>query len=94
MREAEDSGVSRCEGLGTAAGGEDFKRHCTGAKGRNTPLLRARLLRAHADVSLVEREYLLAATGGGNGRWEGCELEVTQDARDDRLLGDGGNDAQ
>jgi len=68
------SGVLRGRGPwdGPSWGGEDFKRYCTGAKGRNTPLLRARLLRAHADVGLVEREYLLAVTGGGNGRCDGC----------------------
>lgn len=65
-----------------------------GAQRGKTPLWRAPRLRARAGVGLVEREYLLAATGGGNGRWDGCELEVTQDAREDRLLSDGGNDAQ
>src|SRR5262249_51468296 len=30
---------------------------------------------------LVEREYLLAHTGRGNGRWDGRELEMPQDTR-------------
>jgi hypothetical protein len=71
------------EGLGTTrpgkAGGEDCKRHCTGAKGRKTPLLRTRLLRAHADVGLVERAYSwrqwVGVMGGGTDaslRWAGC----------------------
>ncbi len=41
-----------------------------------------------------EREYLLATTGRGNGRWNGGQLEVAQDAGHHRLLGDGGHDVQ
>ena len=52
------------------AEGADFKRHFTGAKGRNTPPRRARRLWAHADVGLGERGDLLATTGRRNGRWD------------------------
>jgi hypothetical protein len=45
-------------------------------------------------VGSVESEYLLAHTGRGNRRWDGGELEMPQDARDHRLLGDDGNDAE
>jgi hypothetical protein len=45
-------------------------------------------------VGLVESEYLLATTGRGNRRWDGRQLEMTQHARNDRLLSDGGNDAE
>ena len=45
-------------------------------------------------VGFVESEYLLATTGRGNGRWNGGQLEVTQDAGNHRLMGDGDNDPQ
>ncbi len=45
-------------------------------------------------VGLVEREYLLATTGRGSGRRDGRQHAMTQDARDHRLMGDGGNDPQ
>ena len=45
-------------------------------------------------VGFVERAYLLVHTGGGNGRGNGRQLEMPQDARDHRLLGDDGNDVQ
>ena len=45
-------------------------------------------------VDLVEHEEFLATTGWGNGRWDGRELEMPQDARDHRLLGDHGNDPE
>lgn len=45
-------------------------------------------------VGLVESEYFLATTGRGNRRWDGRQLEMTQNARHDRLLSDGGNDAE
>ena len=48
----------------------------------------------HAGVGLVKYEELLATTDRGNGRWNGGQLEVAQDAGNHRLLGDGGNDAQ
>ena len=38
-------------------------------------------------VGFVEREAFLASTGRGNRRWDGGQLAMTQDARDDRLLG-------
>jgi hypothetical protein len=75
------------------AGGADFKRHFTGVKGRNTPSRRARRLWAHADVGRGEREELLATTGRRNGRGDRRQLEVTQDAGNHRLLGDGSDDA-
>jgi hypothetical protein len=91
--DAEDARVSRCEGLGTARRekleGNDFKRDCTAAKGRMTPLRLVPRLWAHPGVGFVERTYLLAKAGQGNGRWNGSQLEGTQDTRDDRLLGDG-----
>ncbi len=95
---AENLGVDRGRGPQSGhrekLGGDDFKRHFTGAKGRNTLPLRARRLWTHADVGLVESEYLLATTGRGNGRWNGRQLKVTQDASNHRFMGDGGNDAQ
>lgn len=39
-------------------------------------------------------ERFLARTGGSNGGWDGRKLEMTQDARDHRFLGDGGNDPE
>src|SRR5262249_30837823 len=45
-------------------------------------------------VDLVERAYLLAHTGWGNRRGDGGQLEMPQDTRDHRLLGDDGNDVQ
>jgi hypothetical protein len=43
---------------------------------------------------LVEHGECLATTGRGNGRGNGGQLEMPQDTRDHRLLGDDGNDAQ
>src|SRR5215468_12142783 len=45
-------------------------------------------------VGLVERAYLLAHTGRGNRRWDGRQLEMPQDTRDHRLLGDDGNNTE
>src|SRR5215831_8839026 len=45
-------------------------------------------------VGLVERSYLLVPTGRGHGRWDGGELEMPEDTRNDRLLRDDGNDVQ
>jgi hypothetical protein len=42
-------------------------------------------------VGFVEREEFLASTGRGNRRWDGGQLAMTQDARDDRLLGNSSN---
>ena len=39
-------------------------------------------------------ERFLATTGRCNGRWDGRELEMTEDARHDRLLGHSGNDPE
>lgn len=39
-------------------------------------------------------ERLLARTGGSNGGWDGCKLQMTQYARDHRFLGDGSNDPE
>jgi hypothetical protein len=39
-------------------------------------------------------ERCLARTGRCNGRWDGGKLEMTQEARDDRLLGHGDNNAE
>jgi hypothetical protein len=43
---------------------------------------------------LGERVYLLATTGRCDGRGNRGELEMPQDTRDHRLLGDDGNKAQ
>src|SRR5262245_52984139 len=58
-----------------------------------TPRRRAPRLWAHTGVGFVERTYLLAKAGRGNGRWNGGQLEVTQDAGHHRLLGDSSDDA-
>ena len=39
-------------------------------------------------------ERCLARTGRGSGRWNGGQLEMTQDTRDHRFPGQGGNDAE
>ena len=97
------SGVSSRQGLGMVrrgrqggAGGDDFKRHFTftGAKGRETLPQRVRRLLVHAGVGLVERQYLLATTGWGNGRGNGSQLAMTEDTCDHRCMCDGGHDAQ
>src|SRR5437763_16891037 len=75
--------------------GADCKRECKGSRGET------RCRYAHvADettprvVGIVESAYLLAITGRGNRRWDGGQLEMTQKARHDRLLSDGGNDTE
>jgi hypothetical protein len=93
------SRVLRGDGLGTAGFGKLGGRISNGiSKAQKSEIHRRR---AHvADgitprvVGLGESEYLLATTGRGNGRWNGRHLEMTQDARDHRLLGDGGNDPE
>ena len=45
-------------------------------------------------VDLVECEEFLATTGQGNRRRNRRQLEVPQDTRDHRLLGDDGNNAE
>jgi hypothetical protein len=71
----EVSGVPSREGLGTVGlgkrGEDDFKRNFTGVQASDKPSRRARRLRDHAGVGLVEREYLLATAGWRNGRWDG-----------------------
>jgi hypothetical protein len=54
-----------------------------------TPLRCTPRLWAHAGVGFVEGKYFLANTGRGNGRWNGGQLKVTQDACNHRLLGEG-----
>src|SRR5436853_4405299 len=39
-------------------------------------------------------ERCLRRTGRSNGRWNGGQLDMTQDTRDHRFLGHGGNDAE
>src|SRR6266699_4955183 len=98
MGEAEATGVSSGEGLGTAGcgrEGEDDKGITKAQKGE----LRRRYAHVADEttprvVGLVEGRYLLAPTGRGNRRWDGGELEMPQDARDHRLLGDDGHDAE
>ena len=58
------------------SGGRDY----TATKGRKTPPPRARHLRTHAGVCFVEHTYLLAKASRGNGRWDGGQLKVVQDA--------------
>ena len=41
-----------------------------------------------------QTQECLASAGRGNGRWDGGELEMPQDTRDHRLLGDDGHDVQ
>src|SRR5262249_33216008 len=45
-------------------------------------------------VGLVEGGYLLVPTGRGYGWWHRRQLEMPQDTRDHRLLGDDGNDPE
>ena len=73
-------GFSGVEGLAPARLGRlggKISNGFSGAKGRHTPPRRARRLWAHTGAGLVEREYLLATTGRGNGRWDGRQLEMT-----------------
>ena len=98
MREAEDSGVCWCEALGSAgaakqAGGR-FQTAFHRRKGATYSAAARTSPRGHAGMGLGKREELLATTGRGDGRWDGRQLKVTQDARDHRLLGAGGNDGQ
>jgi hypothetical protein len=51
-----------------------------------TPLRRAPRLWAHASGGFVERKYLLAEASQGDGRGNGGQLEVAQDAGNYRLL--------
>ena len=89
--------VWRGEDLGTAgfrkAGGGRFQTGFHSCNGANYAAAARTSPMGHTGVSLVKGEYLLATTGWSNGRWDGGQLEVAQDARDERLLGDGGNDA-
>jgi hypothetical protein len=101
--EAEVSTVPGGEGFGMAGlgklrgrRGEDFKpdfkaRRCAAIYHRCAHIT----YETTSDVvGLVEREEFLATTGRCNGRWNRRQLEMTQDACDHRLLGDGGNDPQ
>jgi hypothetical protein len=45
-------------------------------------------------VGLVASEYLLATTGRCNRRWDGRQLEMTEETCNNRLMGDGSNDPQ
>jgi len=87
---------ARASGRPVVAGrGEDFNGIAQAHKGER------RRRDAHvADettprvVGLVESEYFLAHTGRGNRRWDGRQLEMPQDTRDHRLLGDDGNNTE
>jgi hypothetical protein len=73
------SGVSGRQGRGTAGlqtlrGG--FQTGLQGEKRRQTPQRRARRLWTHAGVGVVERAYLLAEAGRGNGRGNGRQFEM------------------
>ena len=45
-------------------------------------------------MGFVERAEFLATMGECNWRWDGRQLEMTKNTRDDRRMGDGGNDPQ
>ena len=40
-------------------------------------------------MGFIEGKYLLAEAGRGDGRWNGGQLKVVQDAGNHRLLGEG-----
>ena len=54
IRRGGGTSVAGFSSLSGRAGGNDFKRHFTGAKRRNTLARRTCRLRAHAGVDLVE----------------------------------------
>ena len=87
----------RCEGLGaghreklggTISNGISSYEGATYAVAARTSPLGARWR------GLRRTRRVLGDNGQGNGRWHGGQLEVTQEARDHRFLGDGGNDPQ
>ena len=75
---------------GTSSNGLSLSQ---GRRGERPAAARRRLW-AHAGGGLVERQYLLATTGWGNGRGNGRQRAMPEDTGDHRLLGDGGHDAQ
>ena len=83
-------------GLGKLGRGEDFKPDFKARRGAAIYHRCAHITyeTTSAVMGLVEREEFLATTGRCNGRWNRCQLEMTQDACDYRLLGDSGNDPQ
>jgi len=93
------SRVLRGDGLGTAGFGRLRGRITYGISKAQRGETRRRYVHVADEttrhvVGFVESEYLLATTGRGNRRWDGRQLEMTQDARHDRILSDGGNDAE
>jgi hypothetical protein len=85
------------EALGTpvrqAGGGGDRHQGIRDASARRTsPMQRGHW--AWVLGVLGERPYLLADTGRRDGRRKGGELEMTQNTRHHRLLGDDGDEAQ
>jgi hypothetical protein len=68
------------DGPSGKAGGSDFTRNFTAVTGRMTLLRRAPRLWTHAGVGVVEREYRLAEAGRVDGRGNGGQLQVAQDA--------------
>src|SRR5262249_28306556 len=79
---------------GWQAGRAEGTRACPGAQGGARPSRCARRRQDHAGVSLVERDYLWTTVGWCHRRWDGRELEMPQDTRDHRLLGDDGHEVQ
>ncbi len=81
MRYAEDSGVSWCEAFGSArfgkAGGGRFQTGLRRHEGAKYTAATRTSSMGHAGMGLVKREYLLATTGRGYGRWDGRQLEMT-----------------
>ena len=90
-------GVPRGESLGKGgcgkAGGTDFKRNCQRPEVSCTQETHRRYTHVAPETTRDVRDMrrptkrFLASTGGGNGRWDGGQLVMTQEARDHRLLG-------
>jgi hypothetical protein len=95
--EGRASGVSRDEGLGTTGFGKP------GEGEEISKAQRGEISRRYAHVAcettlhvvgLAKSEEFLATTDRGNGRRDGRQLEMTEDTRDHRLLGNSGNDPE
>ena len=84
------------EPLGASWGGQDSKRSEVSPAQethlRCTPVAHEATRDGVGLGHPVER--FLARTGRCNGRWDGRQLAMTQDARDHRLVGNSSNDPQ
>jgi hypothetical protein len=86
--------ISGVEGLGTTEDA-DFKRHFKLRRGEGYRCgAHVAYGTAPQVVSLGESEVFLATTGRGNGRWNGGQLKVAQDAGNHRFPGNSSNDPQ